>query len=74
MQDSVVVPDLGEWRRTADEKPPTGVWVLGYWGQVDMETCCREQNPLDDDEWWETRGGDTAAPACWRPINNLGDL
>lgn len=74
MQASVAVPDLGEWRRTGEEKPPTGVWVLGYWGQVDMETCCRSQNLLDGDEWWETRAGDTAAPAYWCPIQNLGDL
>jgi hypothetical protein len=74
MPTSVDTPELGQWKRTADDQPPTGVWVLGYWGQVDMETCCRRQNLLNDDDWWETRAGDTSSPAYWCPIQNLGEL
>jgi len=72
-----VTPVFGKWVSTDDHSPPTGVWVLGHWGQCDIEACmvhCRGEGKQEDDWWWETRSGDTAAPAFWCPINNLENL
>jgi hypothetical protein len=64
-------PKIGEWVSTDDHYPPCGEWVLGWWDAGDLEACCvqcRGAGKREEDWWWETRGGDTAAPAAWAPI------
>ena len=65
-------PKIGKWVSCDDHFPPTGQPVLGWWGGTDLEMVmvnCRGGGKREADWWWETRAGDTAAPAAWAEID-----
>lgn len=52
------------WTKTSENRPATGVWVLGYW--VDSEwtaVCC----PISG-ETWGNGITETRAPSHWMPL------
>ena len=56
------------WRVTADELPPVGEWVLGYYGGSEPYEIVR----YDGDQWDFSSLKDVNEPEHWQPIRKPG--